>query len=175
MRLELLLSFSVYWGTRTEAWPGQFCWRSHLLKWRGGAEPIRQLRIPCLPTCLPQGHTQDWEPACSNQRLHTPPGPLGFMFCPPFPWPEPFSRMQPWEHAMLVRPPGCYVSDWTQLRPLCKLLRCWQMWRSPRRAATYRSFLGKSPCLLNLPPANMEALPSIYGGSISDKTKSSRD
>lgn len=67
--------------------------------------------------------TSDW-PESWTQPItgsSAPPSSLKSTFYPPFTQQALFSRMQSWESKVVLRPSGQY-SDWTQLRPLWKLL-----------------------------------------------------
>lgn len=93
---------------------------------------------------------------------------LGCMFCPPFPQPELFSRTQPSESNMLLKPSGWYIYDWIQVWPLYKLFKI--------LACGYRDLIvlwlpktclvDKFPCLLKLPRPNLERSASFFGPSL---------
>lgn len=80
-------------------------------------------------------------------------------FYPPFPWLELFlgCRLERercrWDHLDST-------CDWASLRPLCKLLRFWrsgvEIYLS---CGVHTNFLCKFPCLLHLPPANLDGRP----------------
>lgn len=100
---------------------------------------------------------------------------LECIFGSTFPQWGPFSRIQSWE---LIR---CWdhlgsVLNWTQLRPLCKLLRF--QWVRAKIYLPYRHqniFLCKFPCLLNLylPLCLfLQSVPAFHvGKSVSDFTQ----
>ena len=96
---------------------------------------------------------------------------LELMCCPPFPQLEPFSRMQPWKSKVVLRPYG--QCTWlNSVKPLYKRYDSGgQVWRSTCLAAAQHKPHVKLPCLLHLPPTNLEwpafffslSFPCVYG------------
>lgn len=77
-------------------------------------------------------------------------------FCRLFPQPKPFERtMCCWDYLDSI-------PDWTLLKPHYRLLRLWQMGRSTHLQPPKTSLVCTFPCLLNLPPINLEWLASFF-------------
>ena len=103
-----------------------------------------------------------WARLKQLEAPYCPPS-LEYMFCPPnLQW-EPFSMTQPWE-AMCCWDPLDNICALTQLKLLYKTFKilvdkCRYLLVLGHLKA---SFVYKFPCLLNLPPTNLE-WPSMYG------------
>lgn len=71
------------------------------------------------------------------------------------------ARIQPWGSDVVLL---CLdrICDWAELRPLHKLFRFGGQVCRSTCPAPKTSFLNKFPCLLNLPPTNLEGPPSVF-------------
>lgn len=90
-----------------------------------------------------------------NSPVQIGPHSPSYVFCPLYPLWEPFSRMQPLESNVLLRPSGLYMSLNPVKASINFKILARQLWRSTHFVAI-RDQPCKFPCLLNLTYSNLE-------------------